>query len=260
MSTARTLEVEGTRLTGRVAIVTGAGAGIGAAIARRFAAEGARVVCVDRDGVAAASIAHDLGAGAMALVADVGNEADVRRMVEAVLAQSGRIDVLVNNAGIAGPQEPAATTPVAGWDATVSVNLTGTFLVSKHALPHLVKSRGCIVNLASALALIGWPRECSYGPTKAGVVQLTKAMALDYAPHVRVNCVCPGAVRTAMIESVLPPGDRETLLAEYGSVHPLHGRLAHPDEIARPVLFLASDDASLITGAALVVDAGFSVG
>jgi NAD(P)-dependent dehydrogenase (short-subunit alcohol dehydrogenase family) len=248
------------RLQDRTAIVTGAGSGIGAAIARRFAAEGAWVACVDRNESAAAATAADIGGYALSVLADVSDEAAVVELMNTVLARRGVIDVLVNNAGIAGPQEPAASTPLEGWNATIAVNLTGTFLVCKHAVPHLIKSRGCIVNVASALAFIGWPRECAYGPTKAGVVQLTKSMALDYAPHVRVNCVCPGAVRTAMIESVLPPGDSEALLAEYGKVHPLHGRLADPDEIARPVLFLASDDASLITGAALVVDAGFSVG
>ncbi len=248
------------RFQDRTAVVTGAGSGIGAAIARRFGAEGAWVACVDRNGSAATITAADIGANALAMVADVSDESAVANLMATVVSRRGGIDVVVNNAGIAGPQEPVASTPLEGWDATVAVNLTGTFLMCKHAMPHLVRRHGCIVNVASALAFIGWPRECAYGPTKAGVVQLTKAMALDYVPHVRVNCVCPGAVRTAMIESVLPPGDTEALLAGYGKVHPLHGRLAHPDEIAWPVLFLASDDASLITGAALVVDAGFSVG
>jgi meso-butanediol dehydrogenase/(S,S)-butanediol dehydrogenase/diacetyl reductase len=111
------------------------------------------------------------------------------------------------------------------------------------------------------LAFIGWPNEAAYGPTKAGLVQLTKGMALDYAGKVRVNCVCPGAVRTTMIESVLPEGAiREAALAEYGQIHPLFRRLAEPREIADAVLFLASDDASLVTGAAVLVDGGLTAG
>jgi NAD(P)-dependent dehydrogenase (short-subunit alcohol dehydrogenase family) len=247
------------RLADRVAIVTGAGSGIGAAIARRLHEEGAWVACVDVIAERANAIAHTLGARALGLEADVADEAAVARVVKAAHDWNGHLDIVVNNAGIAGPQTPAGTTPLPEWERTIAVNLTGTFLVSKHAIERLVQAHGCIVNVASALALIGWRAESAYGPGKAGVVQLTKSMALDYAPDVRVNCVCPGAVRTAMIESVLPPGgDIAALLREYGKVHPLYQRLAEPDEIADAVLFLASDDASLITGVALPVDAGFT--
>jgi NAD(P)-dependent dehydrogenase (short-subunit alcohol dehydrogenase family) len=251
----------GHRLEGRTALVTGAGSGIGRAVARRLSEEGAWVACVDRDRAAAETAAEILAHGGRAIAADVSSEDDVRTAVAAVYAERGRIDVVVNSAGIAGPQTAVGATPLAEWQRTLDVNLTGTFLVCKHALPALLASRGNIVNVASALALIAKTDEAAYHASKAGVVHLSKSMALDYAKQIRVNCVCPGAVRTAMIESVLPPGvDRAAALAEYGLIHPLHRRLAEPEEIADAVLFLASDDASLITGVAMPVDAGLSVG
>jgi NAD(P)-dependent dehydrogenase (short-subunit alcohol dehydrogenase family) len=241
--------------------VTGGGAGIGAAIAHRLAEEGGFIAVLDVDLEAAEALVATLPYGGLALKVDVSDESAVKHAMSAILSERGGLDVLVNNAGIAGPQARAGETPKDGWERTLAVNLTGTFLMSTAALPTLIERRGCIVNIASALALVGWREECAYGPSKAGVVQLTKGMALDYADSIRVNCVCPGAVRTAMIESTLPPGvDVEATLADYGKIHPLHQRLAHPEEIANAVLFLASADASLITGAALVVDAGFTVG
>jgi NAD(P)-dependent dehydrogenase (short-subunit alcohol dehydrogenase family) len=181
--------------------------------------------------------------------------------MDAIRGERGRLDVVVNNAGIAGPQTPAGTTPLNEWQRTLDINLTGAFLVCKHALPMLIASRGNIVNVASALALVAKTDEAAYQASKAGLVQLTRTLALDYAASVRANCVCPGAVRTNMIEGVLPAGaDVETALAEYGRIHPLYRRLARPEEIADAVLFLASDDASLVTGASLFVDGGFSVG
>jgi NAD(P)-dependent dehydrogenase (short-subunit alcohol dehydrogenase family) len=251
----------GHRLKGRTALVTGASSGIGRAVARRLAEEGAWVACVDRDRAAAETVAATLAQGGRAVGADVSSEDDVRTAVSTVYAERGRIDIVVNSAGIAGPQTAVGATPLDEWQRTLDVNLTGTFLVCKHALPALLESRGNIVNVASALALIAKADEAAYHASKAGVVHLSKSMALDYAKQIRVNCVCPGAVRTAMIESVLPPGvDRAAALAEYGLIHPLHRRLAEPEEIADAVLFLASDDASLITGVAMPVDAGLSVG
>jgi NAD(P)-dependent dehydrogenase (short-subunit alcohol dehydrogenase family) len=250
--------VNARRLQGRTALVTGSGRGIGAAIARRLAGEGAWVGCLDVDGAAAQATAAGLTTPGRALAADVSDEAAVRGALDAVLKERCALDIVVNDAGIAGPQYPAGDTPLAEWERTLAVNLTGAFLVSKHAVAALQRSRGCIVNVASALAFVGLRGESAYGPSKAGLVQLTKGMALDYAPHVRVNAVCPGAVRTDMIISVLPDGDPEAGLAEYGRIHPLHRRLAAPEEIADSVLFLASDDASFITGAALLADAGLT--
>nr|WP_047169291.1 SDR family oxidoreductase [Sphingomonas sp. Y57] len=249
------------RLAGRTAIVTGAGAGIGRAIAVRLSQEGAFVACLDIDPAAAAATVALLAVPGVAATCNVADEASVAAAVATVVEARGRVDVLVNNAGIAGPQEPALSTPLDGWQHTLAVNLTGTFLMSRACLPALIEAEGAIVNVASALALVGWTDECAYGPGKAGVVQLTKGMAMDYAGRIRVNCVCPGAVRTPMLESTLPPSaDVEATFAEYGKIHPLHQRLAWPEEIADVVLFLSSDDASLITGAALLADAGFTAG
>jgi len=219
------------------------------------------VACLDLNLSSAELVAGELGNGGCAIGADVSSEGDVRAAIETVGAKRGSLDLVVNNAGIAGPQHPAGSTPVHEWQRTLDVNLTGPFLVCKHALPLLVKSRGNIVNVASALAYVAKTDEAAYQASKAGLVQLSRTIALDYASAIRVNCVCPGAVRTRMLEGVLPAGaDVAAAFAEYGRIHPLHGRLAEPDEIADAVLFLASDDASLITGASLFVDGGFAAG
>jgi NAD(P)-dependent dehydrogenase (short-subunit alcohol dehydrogenase family) len=251
----------GSRMGGRVAVVTGAASGIGHAISVRLAEEGARVACLDLDASGAATTADEIGGRSFPVRADVADEDQVRTAVREVVQAAGAIDVLINNAGVAGPQERAEATSAGGWDQTHAVNLRGAFLLAKHAIPYIVRQQGTIVNIASALAFVGWPSECAYGPPKAGVVQLTKGLALDYAPAVRVNCVCPGAVRTPMITSVLEGAPHmEAALAEYGQIHPLRRRLALPREIADAVLFLASDDASFITGAVLPVDGGFLAG
>jgi NAD(P)-dependent dehydrogenase (short-subunit alcohol dehydrogenase family) len=249
------------RLRSRTALVTGSASGIGRAIARRLAEEGAWVGCLDVNHSSLASLVTLLPHGGETLVVDVTREDAVREAVTRVVMARGRLDIVVNSAGIAGPQHPVGNTDLAEWQRTLDINLTGTFLVCKHSLPALIAARGNIVNVASALALIVKTDEAAYHASKAAVMHLTKTMALDYARSIRVNCVCPGAVRTPMIESVLPPGvEREAALAEYGRIHPLHQRLAEPEEIADAVLFLASDDASLVTGVAMPVDAGLSAG
>ena len=250
-------------LEGKCVVVTGGGSGLGAALCHALAGAGAAVVAADVREDAADRIATSVrGAGGqcVAMRLDVGDAAAGAAALEQVVAQFGRLDVLINNAGT-DVTLPVEELQVSDWHRVLATNLTGPFLMSRAALPHLLARRGAIVNIASALALVGWPSECAYGPSKAGVVQLTKGMALDYAGRIRVNCVCPGAVRTPMIESVLPPGtDVEAMMAEYGKIHPLHRRLADPREIADAVLFLASDDASLMTGAVLTVDAGLTAG
>jgi meso-butanediol dehydrogenase / (S,S)-butanediol dehydrogenase / diacetyl reductase len=249
------------RMHSLTAIVTGAGSGIGSAIARRLSEEGAWVACVDRDLAAAERVAATLPNPGRAICADIRREIEVQAAIDRVRAERQCLNVLVNNAGIAGPQTAAAVTPLDEWRETLEINLTGAFICCKYALPLLVKARGNIVNIASALAFIAKRDEAAYHASKAGLVQLSRTIALDYAGSVRANCVCPGAVRTPMLEGVLPAGaEVGPAFAEYGRIHPLHGRLAEPEEIADAVLFLASDDASLVTGAALFVDGGLSVG
>ena len=214
------------RLADRCAIVTGTCGGIGAAVAARFAEEGARVACLDLDGVCAVP-------GGIGVAVDVSDEASVEAAVAEVLEAFGRMDVVCNAASTAGPELPAVDTPVDEWDRTVAVSLRGTFLVAKHTLRALAESGGNIVNVASALAFTGWRRGASSGPGNAGIVQLTQSLALDHARSVRVNCVCPGVGNA-------PLGDRPVA----------------PEEIADGVLFLASGDASFMTGATLPIDGG----
>lgn len=249
-------EQDDRRLEGRVALVTGAAGGIGQAVAATLAAAGAKVICVDLDGLGASDTADQVGGGSIGLALDVADEKAVAD-VFAHVRRAGTLDILCNVAGIAGPQVPAEHTSVDEWDQTFAVNTRGTFLMTKHATSLLRSSQGTIINIASALAMIGWRSESAYGPSKAAVVQFTKSAALDLAPDIRVNCVLPGAVLTPMITSVLDgSADLESALVEYGSAHPYGGRLLSPQTIADAVLFLASDDASFITGAALPVDAG----
>ncbi|GAA2268176.1 3-oxoacyl-ACP reductase [Streptomyces ruber] len=247
-------------MEGRFAVVTGAAGGIGRATCLRLAQEGGTVACLDIDLPGARATAREAGAAAHAVRADITREEEVLRAVGEVAARHP-VDVLVNVAGVNGPQAGAALTSTAGWDRTHAVNLRGSFLVAKHTLPHLTRRRGAIVNISSALAFVGYPMDCAYGPTKAGMVQLTQGMALDYAPDVRVNCVCPGVVRTPMTDDFLRGApDTAKAVEEYGTIHPLHRRPAWPHEIADAVLFLVSDDAASITGVALPVDAGFLAG
>lgn len=238
------------RLADRCAIVTGAGRGIGAAVAARFAEEGARVACLDSDQEAAATTAAALGPEAIAVRVDVTDQRSVEAAVQTALGEFGALDVVCNAVAAAGPRRSVRDTPTADWDATIALNLRGTFLVSKHTVALLLKTNGTIVNVASALAFTGWRHASASGPTAAGIVQLTQAMALDYAPAVRVNVVCPGPTTSADPggQNGASPGAPES---------PFEGRVLTPAHVADAVLFLTSDDASYMTGAALPVDGGF---
>jgi len=241
------------RLEGGVAFVTGASSGIGAACAQRFAGEGATVAGFDLqeppDG-------HPL-AGFWTL--DVRDEAAIEGAVAAAVAEVGRPTVLVNAAGVSGSGD-VATLDEAEWDRIVDINLKGTYLVSKHVVPHMTAAgRGSIVNLASIEGLEGLPAQAAYNASKGGVVLLTRNMAIDYARSgVRVNCLCPGYIDTPMT-AVLAMEGFEEIRERFVAMHHL-GRPGRPEEVAACALFLASDDASFVTGHALVVDGGFTAG
>lgn len=247
------------RLEGRIALVTGGGTGIGRATAERFAGEGASVMISGRrqpplEETATAIVAA--GGKAAFCTGDVAVEADARRMVDATVETFGGLDILVNNASVVRRGEDIRQTTTEEWDRDLDINLKGVFLTTKHALPHLEKRKGCIVNLSSQLAFIAVPGYATYCATKGGVVAFTRAIAMDAAGSgVRANCVCPGLVDTAMARVDRPDFDQR--LAEFEKLHPL-GRIGQPEDIANAILFLASDEASWITGQALIVDGGFS--
>jgi 3-oxoacyl-[acyl-carrier protein] reductase len=244
-------------LAGRVALVTGAGSGIGEATARRFAAEGAVVVVndvdVDRARAVAAAIQKD-GGKASAVGANVTRRDEVERMVAGVVAEHGRLDILINNAGINRDAMSHKMTEEQ-WDQVLTVNLKGTFLCAQAALPRMrERGWGRVVN-TSSVGSLGNIGQANYAASKAGVIGLTKTLALEYAKYgVTVNCVAPGAVMTPMLAGV-PDPIKEKITGQI----PV-GRIAAPAEIAAVHAFLASDDAGFITGQVLFVDGGMSVG
>ena len=247
------------RLRGKVAIVTGGASGIGAATCRLFAREGAAVIVADVQEAAGVALASELGAGGSGASfrrLDVAHEADWVAAVEAVLGRHGRLDVLVNDAGVAGPRSRPPVDQVAreDWEWVFSVNATGVLLGMKHAIPAMRLHRaGSIVNVASIYAMIGSPFGTAYHASKGAVRALTRAAAIQYAPEgIRVNGVYPGFVESPMTrEFHARPGVRE----ERAARTPL-GRLAVPEDIAPGILYLASDESSFVTGSELVIDGG----
>lgn len=246
------------RLTGKAAIVTGAGGGIGGAISRRFAAEGAAVVCVDIDGgsvEATAQAIHSAGGRAKALVADVALEATAEAAVSAARKEFGRLDILVSNAVYDLPLAPLTGITHADWRRTMEVNLDSAFLLSKHAIPAMVATGGgSIILVASQLARVARPGRPWYCAAKGALVSLAKAMALDHAAeNIRVNSLSPGPVETGRYVKNFP-----NVEAARQSHHTLLGRLGAPDEIAAGAVFLASDESGFMTGADLLIDGGYT--
>ena len=243
----------------RVALITGGGYGIGRAIAKEFAENGEAVVIADRDahrGTQVESSLKNVGAQALFVQTDVRVEAQIRALVDRIAEIFGRIDVLCNNAGIECYRRPEEYT-IEEWNAISETNLRGAFLCVKYSYLLLKQSQGCVVNISSVQAFASEERISIYAATKAGLLALTRGMALDFAcDGIRVNAVCPGAIQTGMMEPFLKdqPNPEEAIRA-IGRTIPL-GRVGQPEDIAKAVYFLASPGAAYITGAALVVDGG----
>ncbi len=256
------------RLAGKVALITGAGMGIGRATALLFAGEGARVAVADYNtasGQETVALIHQQGGEATFIRADVSQPEEVSAMVQKAARIYGRIDILHNNAGIDLPQATnVIATEIEDWDRILAINLKGVFLCSKHVIPELIKAGGgAIINTASIAGLVPMNQEAAYGASKAGLILLTKQMARDYAEHgIRVNNVCPGPMESPMRHRLDYLEGDEAAFAKRQSFSeqiPL-GRMCLPEDIAQAVLFLASDEASMITGSDLVVDGGFILG
>lgn len=251
------------KLTDRVAVITGAAKGIGLGCARVFASHGATVVIADIDTEAGAEAAKQLSAvGRVVFVAcDVTKEADIQRLIDDTVERFGRLDCLVNNAGWHPPATTIEQTEVADFEQLVRLNLTGAFIACKYAVPHLRRTRGNIINISSEVALLGQASSAAYVTTKAALLGLTRALALDLAPEgVRVNAVCPAGVMTPLV--------KQWAASEYdpaGAIEAVHrwhpmGRMARAEEIGEVCAFLASDEASFVTGQTICPDGGASLG
>jgi NAD(P)-dependent dehydrogenase (short-subunit alcohol dehydrogenase family) len=249
------------KLENKVAIVTGAGKGIGWGIAKVFSQEGAKVVVVDWDEEAGKKTAEEIrqsGGDALFVNCDVSNEEQVKAMVQATLDKYGRIDVLVNNAGI-GVYLPVLEATSEDWDHCLAVNLKGVFLCSKYAIPHMqTVGKGAIVNISSVHAHATVNGVAPYAASKGGITALTRNMAIDYGPAIRVNAIAPGWVLTPLIQSIFDsyddPAEQQRLVEQ----RQVMKRIGRPEDIGHAAAFLASDEASFITGTQLFVDGGLT--
>jgi len=256
------------KLEGKVALITGGGTGIGAAIAERFVADGAKICISGRRQEMLDQVAQSLPIGKVTTCSgDVSKNEDVKRMVETTLTFGGRLDVLVNNAAM--DQDPPATVTDIDpdlWRRIIEVNLTGPFLLMKVSIPHMIKGGGgSIINVSSLAGLRSIPAMPAYCVSKGGLIKLTQQVALDYGPFkVRCNVICPGGVRTAMIENAMGHfteklgTDIDGVFSYFSANVPLR-RIAAPSEISGTCSYLASDDSSFTTGSVLVVDGGAAV-
>jgi len=251
------------KLKDRVAVITGSGGGIGRASALEFAREGAMVVVADIHHPGALETVEQIrrsGGEAHAVETDVSNPESVRRLVDETLRVYKKVNVLFNNAAIQVNKTVEDTT-VEEWNREIAVNLGGVFLCSKFFMPHLRATKGAIVNMSSVNAFFVEPTCAGYCATKAAIIGLTKAMAIDHGKEgIRVNCICPGYIDAGLAEGYFQAqADPAAARASAGKLHALW-RIGRPEEVGRVAVFLASDDASFVTGSAYVVDGGFGSG
>jgi NAD(P)-dependent dehydrogenase (short-subunit alcohol dehydrogenase family) len=250
------------RFNGRTVIITGGSLGAGLAASRLFAREGANVVIASRGekaGNEAVAMIQAEGGEAVYVPCDVSRATDCENAVNVAVEKYGGVDILVNNAGIVVLNTTVVNTSEEDWDKTMEINLSGAFYMSRYTVPHMIKAgKGAIVNVSSILGVIGGFGGAPYCASKGGMVMLTRAMALDHAQqNIRVNCILPGTIDSPMLKGEMEVlgGDEEKLRQMFASKHPMN-RISTPEEQAHAILFLASDEASFITGAILPVDGG----
>ena len=245
------------RLKNKVTLITGGGSGIGRATCLLFAREGAKVVVADYVAEGGNETVRQIkaaGGEATFVQADVSQSADVQNMIAATVKTYGRVDVLFNNAGIEGPSAKLANYKEEDWDRVIAIDLTAVYLGMKYVLPEMLKQGGgVILSTASVAGLVGFPGSGAYAAAKAGVINMTRMVALEYAEkNVRVNCICPGIIETPMVDRVVGNQPKERIV----KAEPI-GRLGQPEDIANAALFLASDESSFATGAPFIIDGGY---